>query len=86
MMARILFSSCRLRPAFINPPPCDTRARRQTFGDELGFDAPMRCLEFPRTRLDTPITAGARQGSCRLIHAASSCLSFAVECAAPIEC
>ena len=29
--------------------------------------------------------AGARQGSCRLIHAASGCLSSAVECAATTE-
>ena len=29
--------------------------------------------------------SGARQGSCRLIHAASGCLSSAVECAATTE-
>ena len=36
-------------------------------------------------RLELPFPDGARQGSCRLIHAASGCLSSAVECAATTD-
>jgi conjugal transfer pilus assembly protein TraF len=42
-------------------------------------------LAQPFTGKITPIGFGARQGSCRLIHAASGCLISAVECAVMTE-
>lgn len=47
-----------LRAAFANPRPGDTSALRQTFGNDLAFDARVSCFEFDRELLDIPITVG----------------------------